>query len=351
MFEKGLSLFILFALAGVGYAVFDKGRNFDPNIFSPDIASLESTREAVEGKAGTLRNEVDLRAYEGSRPPSAKISAAELPAFIPGLTPSGPTEHYVEDTLYEKINGRAPAYIEFSFKKLTARSFMIDSAAGQFIDIYLFRMDSPLNAFGIYSLENDNTGDSLPFVSDGYRSAMGYFFRRGPVYAQVIASDTAPAVMDTAEKMAQALVQSMPANDLGMEARNLLPSYGIKPGSTSYLAQNAYGQAFLKNVFEAKYDQGGVELPYFAMTAATPEEAISAWKKLQAFYERFGSVAETWKNRKRKPGRRRFRSRELRPVRGDLSRRPQHCRRDQCARKQGRPGLCRRAIHRGDPGL
>ena len=78
-----------------------------------------------------------------------------------------PTETYVPDTLYEKINGRAPAYMEYNFQELISRSYVIDSIPGEFLDVYLFRMDSPLNAFGIFSAERDDTGTQLAFVSDG----------------------------------------------------------------------------------------------------------------------------------------------------------------------------------------
>jgi hypothetical protein len=97
----------------------------------------------------------------------------------------GVAEHYNPNTLYEKINGRAPAYLEFNFQELTARSFSISGLPGQYIDVFVFWMDSPLNAFGIFSLEREPSAPPLEFAVDGYRSEMGYFFRVGRAYVQI----------------------------------------------------------------------------------------------------------------------------------------------------------------------
>jgi hypothetical protein len=51
--------------------------------------------------------------------------------------------------------------------------------------------------------------------------------------------------------------------------------------------ENAQGQAFLKNVFQANYDFAGKKLPFFLMVA-TPADAAAAWKSYQDFAGQFG---------------------------------------------------------------
>ena len=88
-----------------------------------------------------------------------------MPFIHSNHTPT--TEIYTVETLYEKINGRAPAYFQFNFQELTSRSFLVDGTAGDFIDAYLFEMDSPINAFGIFSIERSEAGAPLDFIADG----------------------------------------------------------------------------------------------------------------------------------------------------------------------------------------
>jgi hypothetical protein len=264
-------------------------------MFTGSTEALEFTREAVVGIAATMKNEVDLRASElvGAAEPAGGSQSSELSAFISGLSPMGPTEIYIPDTLYEKINGRAPAYMEYNFQELTSRSYIMDSLPGEFLDVYLFRMDSPLNAFGIFSAERDDTGTQLAFVADGYESEMGYFLRQGDIYVQTVASSTKPEVMAFAKSYTEALADFLPANDTGMEGRNYLPAENQVSGSLTYINDNAYGQASLSSVFEARYNFAGQELTYFAKSCADPAEAGEVWDAVLGFYTSYGSDQTT----------------------------------------------------------
>jgi hypothetical protein len=263
--EKGIGALIILLLMTIGGAIAIKGQRYDPSRYTGDAEALEFTREAVTGIAATLGAEGDLG--EGStieNSSSGSSSAGQILPFISGLEAMGPTERYNADTLYEKINGRAPAYLEYNFQELTCRSFSVSSASGEYIDVYLFKMDTPLNAFGIFSAERDSSGSQLEFVADGYASEMGYFLRQGKVYVQTLASSTSPEVMKMAKSFTEALVQAIPADDSGMEGKASLPKANQIPGSLVFINDNAYGQAALSAVFEARYLVENKELTYFA---------------------------------------------------------------------------------------
>ncbi len=278
---------IVLLLVGIGTGIYVKGERYDPGIYELDAAALSSTSEAVVGVAATLKGETSLAE------PAAGGAGGMLSEMVDGVEAMGPEESYVADTLYEKINGRAPAYLEFNFEKLVTRSFSVPAANGQFVDVFVFRMDTPLNAFGIYSLERDASAAAVDFAADGYRSAMGYFFRQGAAYVQVIASSADPAVMDVAGAYAEALAGALPKDDSGMEARMSLPEYGRVSGSVSFTAQNAYGQEALKHVYEAKYQFEGAELVYFAMRAESEAAAEVAWQAVFDFNAEYGEMGES----------------------------------------------------------
>lgn len=303
--ERIISVSIVGLLAGIGIAVWIAGRNFDPGLYSLRTEALKSTESQVPEKAAVSGAKPAVVAESHENPTSAAESqdgyeaaapvATTLPAGdsnpieIPGAKTMGETEFYSADTLYEKINGRAPAYLEFGFQQLRCRSF--SGPDNGYVDVYEYRMDSPINAFGIFALERDPAGKSLDFAPDGYSGEMGYFFRQGSCYVQVIASDQKPGTLALAKSVAEQISKSIPANDQGLGARRSLPVQGMINESVLYTQDNAQGQAFLKEVFQADYAFEGKTITFFLM-ASTPEEAAKAWGAYLAFSSRYGGKAE-----------------------------------------------------------
>jgi len=315
--ERITSIVIVILLVAVGIAIAIKGRHFNPDIFAVRADSLQSTTAAVEGKAGTAPSApgnsakipapaeapksvaekpavaADASAEGGSEgstdTPKPAVKGEPLEIALAGIKPMSDTEFYNSDNLFEKIDGRAPAYQNFNVVGLRCRSFNVTAAAGSYVDVYEYRFDSPVDAFGMFALERDPKGGPLDFAPDGYSGEMGYFFRQGAVYVQIIASDVKPETLAVAKAIAQNRAQELPADDSGLAGRRKLPAAGMIADSVSFVPENAQGQAAFKDVFQAKYSFNGAELPYFIMVAA-PDDAAKAWKSFQDFCARFGKT-------------------------------------------------------------
>ena len=326
MAEYAAGAIILLLLAGIGIAIAIKGRHFNPDLYTVRTDSLSGTATAVEGKSGTVRETVAAPVAATTAPAadstaetasaSSTPAAAEAPAAAggdeggaegssaapkptppgepmeitqPGIKPMSPTEFYNSDNLYEKIDGRAPAYQGFNVVALRSRSFTVDAAAGSYVEVDEYRFDSPVDAFGMYALERDPKGGPLDFVPDGYSGEMGYFFRQGTVYVQVIASDQKPETLAVTKAIAENRAKVLPVDDQGLAGRRRLPAAGMIAGTVAYVADNAQGQSGLKDVFQAKYQAGTAQLPFFIMVG-TPEETAKAWQSFQDFCGRFGKA-------------------------------------------------------------
>jgi hypothetical protein len=313
------SVVILLLLAGIGIAIGIKGRRFDPNVFNVRADSLSVTAAAVEGKSQTLRapqeagamteksvaaaqpastagtpasarenpEEDGAESSGGTPKPAAKGEPLEI--ALNGIKPMSATEFYNSDNLYEKIDGRATAYQDYNVQQLRSRSFSVVAAPGSYVDVYEYRFDSPVNAFGMFSLERDPKGKLLDFAPDGYSGEMGYYFRQGAVYVQVIASDQKAGTLASARAIAENRARELPADESGLAGRRKLPAAGMIAGSTAFVPENAQGQAAFKQVFQAKYSFNGAELPFFIMVA-TPDAAAGAWQSFQDFCGRFGTT-------------------------------------------------------------
>jgi hypothetical protein len=341
--ERVISVMIVFLLAGIGVAVWEKGHHYDPGLYSLSTDELASTTAAVTGKASTLRVDAS-QAEEGAAIKTAAVAAPAAPSAtnnpatsdaeteslqtpatpaaassgdggegssggqptaalnkepleinLPGIKPMGDTEFYSSDDLYQKIDGRSPAYQGFNVQELRCRTFSIDGAGSSYVDVYEYRMDTNVDAFGIFALERDPQGKPLAFAKDGYSGELGYYFRQGPVYVQIIASDQNPKTLEVALAVAQNRAKVLPADDSGLDGRRALPSAGLEPGSITFVQDNAQGQDFLKNVFQGTYDFEGKKLTYFIM-ATTPDASASAWNAYLTFCGKYGGKADALPN-------------------------------------------------------
>ncbi len=312
--ERIASVVIIALLAGIGIFIAIKGRHFDPHLYNVRTESLRSTAAVVVGKDATARSTTESRPVSPETPKTVAekaaggeegsseggmdhTAAAPKPALknepleisLPGIKPMSPTEFYSADNLFEKIDGRAPAYQSFNVQQMRCRSFTVIAAAGSYVDVYEFRFDSPVNAFGMFALERDPKGKPLSIAADGYSGEMGYFYRQGVVYVQIIASDVKPETLVAAKAIAENRAKELPADDSGLAGRRKLPAEGMLADSVAFIPDNAQGQSALKEVFQAKYKFDGVELPFFIMVA-TPNVAANAWKSFQDFCGKYGAA-------------------------------------------------------------
>ncbi len=300
--ERFTGWVIVAILAAIGVAIFWKGNHYDPGKFALRPEALSSTSGNVTGKASTIRvdmvdqsGEAEDTAYERvlSEPRPVSVSAKKigepLNIDVEGIQPMSDTEFYTEETLFEKINGRAPAYFEFEFQSLRARSFGIDGNEGSFIDVLEFEMSSPVTAFGIFSAEREENGEKLDFGDDGYRSEMGYFLRQGPRYVQIIASDQNSETLRLAEAVARDRARTLPSSNEGLGAMHQLPEEGMIKGSMEFIQSNAFGQAALHDVYNARYVFEGTEIDFFVMVS-NPSEAKAAWQAYREFVDKYGEI-------------------------------------------------------------
>ena len=312
--ERIASAIIFLLVIAIGFAIYHQGKNFDPNLYAVRTDSLKSTAVAVEGKGGTARSAPETKSVAAEAPKAVaeksasseeaspeggaegstaapKSAAKDEPMEISlvGTKPMGDTEFYSSDTLYEKIDGRAPAYQSFNVVALRCRSFAVNAAPGSYVDVYEYRFDNPVNAFGMFALERDPKGKPLDIVADGYAADMGYFFRQGAVYVQIIASDLKPETLAIAKSLADIRAKDLPVDDTGLAGRRKLPADGMLADSVAYVPENAQGQSALKDVFQAKYKFDGAEIPFFVMVTSA-DDAAKAWQSFQIFCGKFGTV-------------------------------------------------------------
>lgn len=282
--ERIMSLLSLFTIFGIGVAVYLKGQSFDPNLFALDQSLLQETTPArqqvklyEETTEGNLPN-----TYQS--PPQTDLFSNLAPD---GWQPLGEREQFAAENLYVKINGRAEQYLAYDVIGLQCAGF---ANGNSFIDIFIYDMGEPENAFGIYSVERNAGQPPINLGREGYRVEASYFFWKGPYYVQIIASETGESIVKMGHAIAQKVADQL--NDTGTPLWGLsaLPEKDRIADTLKYLKKDALSFSFLQNTYTAQYQKDGDKLTLFIAHHPTAEEAGQTLEKYSEYLTDYGQV-------------------------------------------------------------
>ncbi|UCE42124.1 MAG: hypothetical protein JSV17_03895, partial [Candidatus Aminicenantes bacterium] len=98
-----------------------------------------------------------------------------LSGMLARLAPEGwaiydQVSQFTADNLYERINGRAELYLAYDVRSLTTATYEDKTDIGRFVEISVFDMGTPTNAFGIFSVERFQGEPPLDLGRMSYRS-------------------------------------------------------------------------------------------------------------------------------------------------------------------------------------
>ncbi|WP_152053574.1 DUF6599 family protein [Tautonia marina] len=228
-------------------------------------------------------------------------------------------ESFNAGNLYEKIDGRAESFVQYDVVGMAYTFYHPEGNPANEVQLYIFEMDSPLKALGKYGTEKPEEADPLQLGSAGYASGASVFFHAKSYYVQVVPTsesdefrefalaiarrisndilpgsapepeaegDTAIASADP-EEMPDAEAASSETEEADPTALFALLPDGPGRSNEQYLAQDAFGYAFLSDVFMAAYAEGDLTWQAFIRPYATPERAQEIFDLYRADAESF----------------------------------------------------------------
>ncbi|MGA1199381.1 MAG: DUF6599 family protein [Candidatus Latescibacterota bacterium] len=288
--EKTISYALLILILGIGISIYTKGQRFDPGLFELDHEYIQNAKTDPRES---------LKLYEPGFGPDGEITSPSPPTIattpFSNLTPSGwkmlgKEEAFTADTLYEKINGRAEQYIRYGVKGMQFVGF---TDGNKFIDVFVYNMDTPIQAFGIYSVERTEGAPKATLGREGYQVEASYFFWKGPYYGQVIASDTDASLQQVSQSIAESLTNRLNDNGETLWGYDLLPQNARIQDTVQYFKRDALSLDFLTNAFSARYLIQGQELTAFIAQANTPAEAKEILGKYTSYITNYGDMLNT----------------------------------------------------------
>jgi hypothetical protein len=193
----------------------------------------------------------------GARPGPAALLPAEAPTSVfPVKSPAGwgrgAVERYDIETLFEKINGKADAYLPYEFASLEFASYSRPADPSVFVDVYLYDMTRSLNAYGIYRTQRSGNEERLEITEEGCAAGASAFARKGRFYLEVMASGVGAA--GEARALAAAVAVALPESDAPVSDPAWFPKKGLK--SVRYVRENCLMVEALNEAFLADYEDG-----------------------------------------------------------------------------------------------
>lgn len=252
--ESVISIILLGVLLLIGIGVFIRQFDVDMGRFGVDTIT-----------AGPLLEQTEPNTQEPS-----------LDALMPDrFKKLSETETYNPENLYEKINGKAPLYIESGFVKLfTQRSISKDDES-LWMEIFVFDMADIRNAFSIYSVQKRADAWMLAFAKPQpcYKTSNGLYFVHGKFYVELVGSTESTALDEAMTKIAVKFASRTIVDDDKITEFALFPEKDAVQGSYKLYLANAFGFDGFTDIFTCRYKLGDESITTFLSKRPDPQDA------------------------------------------------------------------------------
>ncbi|HBZ56840.1 MAG TPA: hypothetical protein DEO88_15665 [Syntrophobacteraceae bacterium] len=265
--ETGVGIAVLLVLAGVASWVVFRQAHYDPEPF----------RVAVVGSAS-------LTTAPGTSPATAAQSTFRLQDYCPeGLTVMSPAELFEAADLSDKIDGKAELYLSAGFVSLTCQRYSLTGHPASWLEVYLFDMGEPRNAFAVFSSQRRADGEALPLARHAYRTANALFFVHGRYYVEIVAAQAGDEILSPILVFAENLVRQVAVEQKEALDGPPFPPEDLDKTSITLLASDVFGFDGLSQVYTAVYQTAAGPMTAFFSERTSTTEA----KDLAASYCRF----------------------------------------------------------------
>ncbi|HIA47207.1 MAG TPA: hypothetical protein EYN96_04390 [Candidatus Hydrogenedentes bacterium] len=252
---------------------------------SADVLPLDSKGEGSEPKSDAPFAGGETEAVDTTMRDATEYGDdALLTGLVPdGWSQVGSIEHYNIASLYTKIDGRSELYMAYDVLGLSWISMNNDSNKNNFLDLFIYDMQSPSGSFGIYSVEREEGQEALTVGDEGYKTGSNFYFRKGRFYGYINASTTNEVNDAAGHAVSKGLMNRIETDDRAIVGLDWLPTEGLISDSLQFFKADAMSLEFLTNTMFGNYMMGENKVRAFITKRADDAEAESIFKEFQVY--------------------------------------------------------------------
>lgn len=263
--ESAISVCLLLILLLIGLGILLKQSNYDMGRFGTDPVAAG----VVQPQAAELTTE-DEQALTSLAPARFKtLSEAEI---------------YNPENLYEKINGKAPLYLESGFVELFTQRFISNYDDNLWMEIFVYDMATVKNAFSVYSVQKRDDVELLPSMQFAYKTSNSLYFVHGKYYVELVGSSESAELLGAMGQVMQNISSSLPVDKYAkIDELTLFPEEDLVLGSAKLYLANAFGFEGLTDTFIARYKFDDEIITAFLSKKDSTAEAITVFENYYKF--------------------------------------------------------------------
>ena len=270
MKRLALQLLALLPLPLVGLAVYWSGKR------PPPLPPLVSSQPRSGAQA--------------SRAPSVKLP----PSLSSGWKIQGTGVRYDKKTLFDRINGAAPAYIRAGFVALHGVEYKKQGYEDAVV-VDAYDMGTPLRGLGMYATERDASYSFIEIGNEGYLASGSLNLWYGRFYIKIAGFEEGQKMDQGLKELAAGLVKALPkAPDPKTLLAPLakLPTQGRVPHSDGYSHTALADVKGLEGAFFVDYKEGEKSHRLFVLAAKDSSAAAARLAKITAYFKGDGVKLE-----------------------------------------------------------
>ena len=211
------------------------------------------------------------------------------PGFTPDWVMQDRVTLYNSDTLFDHINGEAELYFPYGFDMLATATYLNKKDPEVWVVVDVYRMDSLLNAFGIYSNYRKADAAGVVIGAEGFVSSSQLMFYQDRYFVRIQVTGATSLEQDLFIACGRTVSQNLPTNagrPRELEVLSGMP--GVVTKSERYLAQSLLGYAFFRRGMIADAMLGGERVQVFVVFENSPDAARKAFDDYRSYLKAEG---------------------------------------------------------------
>lgn len=212
---------------------------------------------------------------------------------LKGWQSEGPPSVYTGEELFDYINGGAELYLEFNFKQVGVQEYRNDAGSSLVVEVY--EMDSPKNAYGLYSFD---TRGEHPAIGQEATYSFGLLkFWKDRFLCRILSLDAEEAMKGVIFSLGEKIAAKIPSEGTKSPILAYVPKENVVPESIHYFHQRVTLNNFYflsdENILNLNQETEGVffEVHISGKTAKIifiryprPQDSQAAFEKFLSFH-------------------------------------------------------------------
>ena len=211
------------------------------------------------------------------------------PGFIPDWVMQDRVTLYNSDTLFDHINGEAELYFPYGFDMLATVTYLNKKNPEVWVVVDVYRMDSLLNAFGIYSNYRKADAAGVVIGAEGFVSSSQLMFYQDRYFVRIQVTGATSLEQDLFIACGRAVSRNLPPNTgRPGELEVLVAIPGVVTKSERYLGQSLLGYVFFRRGIIAEAMLGSERVQVFVVFENSSDSARKAFDDYRSYLKAEG---------------------------------------------------------------